>query len=179
VNLTSTSATVGGFVNVPASLQTMGATTAITISAWVYVRTARNWARVFDFGNSMSTGYMFFTTQQATTTPNCARLAITTTTNAAEQQINMTTPAAFPTGSWHHIAITLAAGATYTGTLYIDKAVAGTNATMTLRPSDLGNTASNWIGKSQFSADPLFDGFIDDFRIYKRALTAAEITALP
>ena len=180
VNLTSSSATNGGYVNVPTNLQAMGATTAITISAWVYVRTAANWNRVFDFGFSGgNTGYLFLTPQQSMTTPNCPRFAISMTNNAAEQQINMTTPAALSTGVWHHMAVTLGAGATYTGTLYIDKAVAGTNAAMTLRPSNLAATTGNFIGKSQFAADPLFDGFIDDFRIYKRALTAAEISALP
>ena len=165
---------------VPASMQTMGATTAVTISMWVYIRTARQWARVFDFSNSMSTGYMFLTVQQNTSTPNSPRLAITKTTNTAEEQINMTTPALLSTGTWHHIAVMLGAGTTYTGTLYIDKVAVGSNTAMTLRPSDLGNTANNWLGRSQFTTnDSMFDGFIDDFRIYKRALTAAEITALP
>jgi hypothetical protein len=50
---------------------------------------------------------------------------------------------------------------------------------MTLHPSNLGNTTNNWIARSQFAVDPLFDGFIDDFRIYSRALSAAEIAALP
>src|SRR4029079_1735494 len=58
LNLTSSSATVGGYVVAPASMQTMGATTAVTIAMWVNIRTARQWARVFDFGNSMSTGSM-------------------------------------------------------------------------------------------------------------------------
>ena len=49
---------------------------------------------------------------------------------------------------------------------------------MTLRPSSIGNTANNWIGKSAFTPDPYFDGLVDDFRVYNRALTAAEITAL-
>jgi hypothetical protein len=180
LNLTSSSPTVGGYVIAPASMQTMGATTAVTISMWVYIRTGRQWARVFDFGNSMSTGYMFITVQQNMSTPNSPRLAISKTDNSAEQQINMTTPAPLSTGAWHHLAFTLGAGTTYTGTIYIDKVAAGSNNTMTLRPSDIGNTVNNWIGRSQFTAnDSLFDGYIDDLRIYKRALTAAEITALP
>ncbi len=36
----------------------------------------------------------------------------------------------------------------------------------------------NWIGKSRFAADPYLQGQIDDFRIYGRALTDAEIKAL-
>jgi hypothetical protein len=179
LNLTSGGQGVGGLLTVPASLQTMGATTAITIACWVNVRNNRAWERIFDFGNSMSTGYMFLTAQQAQSTPNSVRFAISQTGNTGEQAINMTTPAVLSTGVWHHIAVTLGTGTTYTGTLYIDKAVAGTNTGMTLRPSSLGNTPNNWIGQSQFAVDPLFDGFIDDFRIYSRALSAAEIAALP
>ena len=99
--------------------------------------------------------------------------------NGAEETINMTTPALLSVGVWHHLAVTLAAGSPYTGTLYIDKMVAGTNTAMTLRPSTLGNTPNNWIGRSQFAVDPMFDGLIDDFRIYSRALSATEIAALP
>jgi hypothetical protein len=180
VQLTSSGAQgVGGLITVPTSPNAMGATTAITIACWVNVRTNRAWARIFDFGNSMTTGYMFLTSQQAAATPNSVRFAISTAGNAGEQVINMTTPATLSTGVWHHVAVVLQAGATYTGTLYIDKMVAGTNTAMTLHPSNLGNTTNNWIGRSQFAVDPLFDGFIDDFRIYSRALSATEIAALP
>jgi hypothetical protein len=54
----------------------------------------------------------------------------------------------------------------------------GTNTAMTLKPSSLGSTTQNWIGRSMFSADPYLDGQIDDFRIYDRALSAAEVQAL-
>jgi hypothetical protein len=49
---------------------------------------------------------------------------------------------------------------------------------MTLRPSSIGNTANNFIGRSAYAQDPYFSGLVDDFRVYNRALTAAEITAL-
>ena len=52
------------YVNVPASLNAMGATTAVTIASWVNITTARTWARVWDFNNSSTTGYMFLTTYQ-------------------------------------------------------------------------------------------------------------------
>jgi Concanavalin A-like lectin/glucanases superfamily len=179
LNLASSSATVGGFATLPASLPTMGATTAITIACWVNVRTERAWERVFDFSNGVSTGFIFLTTAQGVTTPNSPRFTISPTDKNGEQNIDMTTPAVLSTNTWHHIAVVLGAGATYTGTLYIDKAVAGRNTAMTLRPSTLGNTPNNWIGRSPFPNDPLFDGLIDDFRIYSRELGAAEIAALP
>jgi hypothetical protein len=45
-------------------------------------------------------------------------------------------------------------------------------------------TTHNWIGRSPGAALSVtsgggFDGMIDDFRIYKRVLSAAEIAALP
>jgi len=179
LNLASSSSTLGGFATLPASLQTMGATTAITIACWVNVRTERAWERVFDFSNGVSTGFMYLTTAQAVTVPNSPRFTISLTDRTGEQVINMTTPAVLSTNTWHHIAVVLGAGTMYTGTLYIDKTVAGMNPAMTLRPSNLGNTVNNWIGRSPFPSDPLFDGLIDDFRIYSRALSATEIAALP
>ena len=49
---------------------------------------------------------------------------------------------------------------------------------MTLSPSSLGSTNQNWIGRSQYSADPYLDGRVDDFRIYNRALSSSEVSAL-
>jgi hypothetical protein len=72
----------------------------------------------------------------------------------------------------------LPAGATYTGTLYVDGVAVTTNNAMTVHLSDIGTSTLNWIGRSPFTADPFFYGSLDDFRIYKRALSAAEISAL-
>jgi hypothetical protein len=179
----STSAAVGGYVTLPASLPTLGATTAITVSCWVNVRTVRSWQRIFDFGSNPTT-YMFLTAHaQGLAVPNVPRFAITLTGNApgAEQTIAATSPVPLSVGAWHHLAVVLGPGlpgAPYTGTLYVDKVAVAVNPAMTLRPSSLGNSTNNWIGRSQFG-DPLFDGSIDDFRIYRRALTTAEIQSLP
>ena len=48
------------------------------------------------------------------------------------------------------------------------------NTGVTLKPSDLGITNKNYIGKSQF-ADPMFKGSVDEFKIYNRALNAPEV----
>ncbi|MDP8998791.1 MAG: LamG domain-containing protein, partial [Myxococcota bacterium] len=52
------------------------------------------------------------------------------------------------------------------------------NAAMTLSPSSLGVTTQNWLGRSQFSLDAYLTGQIDNFRIYNRPLTAAEVKQL-
>jgi hypothetical protein len=49
---------------------------------------------------------------------------------------------------------------------------------MTLKPADLGDMPNDWIGHSEFSYDPYFDGTIDEFRVYNRGLTSSEIAAL-
>ncbi|MBN1312750.1 MAG: carbohydrate-binding protein, partial [Anaerolineae bacterium] len=49
---------------------------------------------------------------------------------------------------------------------------------MSLSPSSLGSTNQNWIGRSQYAADPYLDGQVDDFRIYNRALSASEVGSL-
>ena len=66
----------------------------------------------------------------------------------------------------------------YTGSLYVNGVVVKTNPSMTLHMSDVGATTMNWLGRSPFTADPTFNGSLDDFRMYKRALTATEIAAL-
>ncbi len=49
---------------------------------------------------------------------------------------------------------------------------------MTVHLSEIVETANNWLGRSQFSDDPFFNGMMDDFRVYRRALSQAEIASL-
>jgi hypothetical protein len=140
-----------------------------TISAWVNPSANSAWSRVFDFGTG--TGNYMFLTLSAGGGP--LRFAITTSGNGVEQQING--PGTLPLNVWSHVAVTLSG---HTGTLYVNGQPVGTNDNMTLTPADLGATTQNWIGRSQFSADPFLAATVDDFQIYDHALSAAEIAAL-
>ncbi|RYD22506.1 MAG: hypothetical protein EOP88_07790, partial [Verrucomicrobiaceae bacterium] len=143
-----------------------------TISGWVKVNTFGTFARIFDFGTGTN-NYMFLTPQYTATAPNAAkfRFAIRTP-SVAEQQL--TSSIAVTAGTWTHYAVTLSGS---TGRLYINGQLAATNTGMTLKPSSLGNTTLNWLGDSQFGADPTLNGQLDDFRIHSRALTGTEILA--
>ncbi|BCU76113.1 LamG-like jellyroll fold domain-containing protein [Luteolibacter sp. LG18] len=145
-----------------------GLTTA-SISTWVNLDTVSNWSRVFDFGTGTTT-YMFLTPKNGNT--GTVRFAISTGGGGGEQKIDGT--AAITTGGWHHVAVTLNGA---TGTLYVDGVQVGQNTAMTLTPSSLGATTQNRIGRSQYN-DPYLDGRVDDFRIFGRALTATEVSAL-
>ena len=61
--------------------------------------------------------------------------------------------------------------------LYVDGSLAGTPATATILPKDLGKTNQNFVGRSQW-ADPYLTGSVDELRIYNRALTAGEVDYL-
>lgn len=139
-----------------------------SVTAWVNLLSISTWVRILDFGSSQSS-YMLLTPQSEA---GVMRFAITTTGKRGEQQINGSS--ALPIGGWHHVAVTLGGGV---GLLYLDGKPVGTNLTMTLTPSSLGNTTQNWIGRSQWP-DPLLNGVVDEFRIYGRALTAGEVEAL-
>jgi hypothetical protein len=128
-----------------------------------------SWQRIFDFGSG-TTNYMFLTPRQGTA--GAMRFVIRSTT-VAEQILDA--PAAMPTG-WHHVAVTIDS-TTMTMRLYLDGEQVGSAAT-TLLPKDLGNTTQNWLGRSQYVADAYFSGMLDEFRIYNRALSVAEIRYL-
>jgi len=179
VRLTGTSPTAGGYVSMP-SLQTL-APAAMTIACWIYLTNDLAWQRVFHLGLDAASPlkYMFLTPHQGASTPPSVRFTISTTGNAMSENIDMTAPALLTLNAWHHVAVTLSSGSPYTGTLYIDRVAVGTNTRMTLHPADLGATDQNFIGRSAFTQDPYLGGSIDDFRVYRRALTAAEIAALP
>ncbi len=155
------------YVSLPAAI--VGSSTNFTIEAWVKLNSAANWNRIFDFGND-TTSYMYLTPQSGTT--HKVRFAITTSGNGGEQPIEGTS--AFGTGIWYHVAVTLKGT---TGILYVNGAPAGTNNALTLKPSSLGATAHNYIGRSQYANDPYLNGVMDEFRIYSVALSAAEIAA--
>jgi hypothetical protein len=128
-----------------------------------------SWQRVFDFGAD-STVYMFLSPRQSTS--GAMRFAIRTA--AAGEQI-VDSPAAVSLG-WHHMAVSIDS-TTMRMKLYLDGEQVGEAAT-TLLPKDLGNTTQNWLGRSQYTADAYFSGMLDEFRIYNRVLSAAEVRYL-
>ena len=140
-----------------------------TISAWVNPSANSAWSRVFDFGTGTN-DYMFLTLSAG---GGPLRFAITTSGNGAEQQLNA--PGTLPLNTWSHVAVTLSGT---TGTLYVNGQPVATNNNMTLNPAALGATNNNWIGRSQFSADPFLAATVDDFQIYDHALSAADIATL-
>ena len=152
-----------GYVSLPLSVGN-----ASTFAAWVKWNGGAAWQRIFDFGND-TTNYLFLTPAANT---GVVRFAITTSGPGGEQRINA--PYALPTNSWVHIAFTLDGA---TGILYLDGLPIATNNLLTIRPWQT-TPHNNYLGKSRFAVDPLFNGRMASFRIFGRALSANEIKNL-
>jgi hypothetical protein len=139
-----------------------------TISTWVNPTANLPWSRIFDFGNGTN-DFMFMTLSSG---GGPLIFSDATPTNAGQ---TLTAPGQLPLNTWSHVAVTLSGT---TGTLYIDGKAVATNSNMVVNPSSLGVTTQNWIGHSQFPADPFLDAGVDDFQIYDHALSASDIAAL-
>lgn len=136
----------------------------ITIATWVYWNGITAWQRIFDFGNDQ-TQYMFLTPR---TNTGVMRFAIKN--GGTEQTLSATS---LPYVKWTHVAVTIGA----TGArMYVNGLQVAESSTITIKPSDF-KPVLNYIGRSQFS-DPLFNGSIDDFRVYNYALPANEIAQI-
>ncbi|MDI6105742.1 glycoside hydrolase family 127 protein [Actinoplanes sp. NEAU-A12] len=156
-----------GYVSLPAGI--LAGATAFTIATWVRLDAATTWTRIFDFGSGTGAN-MFLTPRSGSGT---ARYAITSGGAGAEQRIDA--PAALPAGAWTHVAVTHTGNL---GVLYVNGSEVARNTALTVRPSALGVTGQNWIGRSQYAGDPYLAAAVDSFRVHGRALSAAEIAQL-
>jgi hypothetical protein len=86
---------------------------------------------------------------------------------------DITTPFQLNDNVWRHMAWTMATDGTWK--LYINGQM--TNMEVEKYPNNVLRYF-NYIGKSNWSADPYFNGGIDDFRMYKSVLSDSEIHAL-
>jgi hypothetical protein len=163
-----------GYATLPSNL--LAGACEATVATWVYLNSAGDWQRVFDFGKPESDGtskiYMYLTAQGATN--KGLHFAISTAGVGPGEQ-TMEGPSVGTKG-WHHVAVVLGPAG---GTLYLDGLQVGGSASLTLRPADLPHPLDYLIARSQWRLyDYYLDGNIDEFRVYDRALGAEEIQSL-
>lgn len=154
--------TANSYATLPADV--VSTLSDFTISSWVKMDALANWMRVFDFGTGTSK-YLFLSVQ--TGSAGSVRYAIK---NGGGEQ-GITYNFAIPLNTWTHFAITQSGN---TCSMYINGTLVSTNTGVNIKPSTIGSTNQNYLGKSQWN-DPMFNGTIDEFKIYSRALTASEI----
>lgn len=143
-----------------------------TFSVWVSLTEDSDvsWQRVFDFGTG-TTDYLFLSPRADTADPPEFGILSSASDSGVEQDV--AAEEALSDG-WHHLAVVIDDS---TLNLYVDGLLAGTDATDTL-PQDVGETTQNWLGRSQWDTDGYYDGLMDEFIIYSRALSTGEIRYL-
>ncbi|MGF7137731.1 LamG-like jellyroll fold domain-containing protein [Roseimarinus sediminis] len=157
VSLRGTSA----FLQLPA---TVASHQELTIACWVYWRGGGNWQRIFDFGNNQDE-YLFLTPKSES-----GELRFAIKNGGEEQTLNTT---ALPARQWTHVAVSFSESKVG---LYVNGMLADESENISIRPSDF-NPIHNYLGRSQYP-DPLFNGYLDDFRLYNHALEADELMQL-
>ena len=143
-----------------------------TIAAWVNLPQSREEnTRLFDFGSG--------TESFMTLIPYLSgkiRYKITADNSDTSKTFVADFEHDIPRGAWVHIAITQR-GDLFS--LYVNGALVGTATNAhEVKPSHLGHTTQNYLGKSQWSSDPYGSHSYDDFRIYSTALGEQDIVAL-
>ena len=118
--------------------------------------------------NGAGNGYLF-------TTGNSYRTSIASGNWATEQTTSANRDLA--RGAWKTITYTLTGG---TAVLYEDGTEVARKSGVTITPASIGggSTSANYLGRSVYSGDKYLKGQVRDFRIYNRALSAAEVREL-
>lgn len=133
-----------------------------TVAGWVKTTTGGSYKRLLD--KNYSTGYCVFI--------NGNRLGMSIaglyTNNINGKNLN--------DGEWHHIVVVFnrSTNAVY----YVDGVTDGTPTNISSKVAvNLNNATNLWIGYGT-TPDGLFNGSIDQVRIYNRALTSDEVLAI-
>ena len=144
----------GRFVQLPYEI---ASSDELTVTMWVNWRsTSGAWQRLFDFGNDTD-HYLFLTPSNG----SVMRFGIKN--GGAEQMLDAPVLGSL---SWKHVALSLGRERT---TIFVDGQQVATTTAITIRPSDIC-PALNYIGRSQFDADPALLAYIDDVRVFNYAL---------
>ncbi|MFJ1969626.1 family 43 glycosylhydrolase [Streptomyces sp. NPDC087903] len=146
---------------------------SVTVSTYAKWKGGDNFQWLFGLGPD-SDKYLFATPSNG---GSSLYSAISKASWSAESKL--TAGSQLTPGEWRHVTVTLD-GSTGTMVLYVD-GVEAARTTTTIKPSELydaNKDYSGYIGRSLYSGDPYFGGEVDDFRIYGRALSAAEVMEL-
>ncbi|NBP24110.1 MAG: LamG domain-containing protein, partial [Proteobacteria bacterium] len=158
-----------GFFNIP-TITGSQLSGDITVEAWINIGSYANYARIVDIGNSNGQDNILFT-QLGTTGKIYLEVFGGASGTTSAQVIS---PNAVPLNTWTHVAGVMEANGNMK--LYINGALVASNNQTAVLARD-ATRFNNFIGKSNWSSDALWNGRITDVRIWNVARTQAEIQA--
>jgi hypothetical protein len=148
----------------------------LTIESWFFVgdgnSASTNWARIFDFGDNATTSGQGANFIQFSPWGSYSSQAAKLEFKIGSSDIVISNNT--PLSGYHHAACVFDCSNSLVQ-LYIDGAFASQTST-TNQITNVGTNAL-WLGRSEWSGDYYFYGYINEFRIYDRALSAVEIMA--
>lgn len=155
----------GAYLELPNSL--LKKINSYTISMFVNIHEFQNWARIFDIGSS--TGKYIFLS------PTGGGGKLIWDTNDTSKIVSVGTPSMVSLNNWFNIACTYENGVSI---IYFNGNEVARTEGQEVNLKSLGDTVKNYIGKSQFGADPTINADFSDIRVYGQALKKDEIEKL-
>lgn len=140
----------------------------VTLEVWFTSYHTRNWERVLDVGNSDDgrvSSYLFLTPQ----TPSANGTMRVAFRADGESEISIDSAEGTSDNLATHVAIVFD-GAENQILLYHDGELSASETTQGSL-QDV-NVTSIWLGRSLFDGDPMFEGALDEFRVYDGLLSA-------
>jgi len=169
----------GQYVDLPNGL--VSGLESVTLETWLTWYGGPEWQRIFDFGDDQTgvegaqgsgSTYLFLTPR---ITDDGGRLVRVAYQRTAYPEVQLDATRTLPAGTLTHVAVTFD-GATSTFALYLDGGLENSMVVSNV-PMQLSaiNDINDWMGRSQYAADPDLGATIEEFRIYSVALSAAQI----
>lgn len=148
----------------------------LTVAMWVQRGSSVAWERLFSVGNGQETVMTLTPATPMKLMRFSARLNADTDRESSSQQLLTTSSSTQSpqSGIWSHVAVVLQAG---TGRLYSDGQEVASG-TISIKPSDMGETSLNAVGKPLYLGEPYLAAVIDELLISCRAYVPAEIKLL-
>lgn len=161
------SSTTAEWVRLPDGILAGKDSATVTVETKFDASMLSTWHFLWNIGSDSTSSYYFASVK------DLPRTAITTSGNGGEK--NARGPAALTADRWYSITSVIDGDAD-TISLYVDGQLLGTTST-TLAPSSIAAQTVNAIGRAPY-ADPFYKGEVSTFRVYDRALSAAEVDDL-
>lgn len=165
----------GNFVRLPNDI-TADMDEEITVSMWVKPEALPNWVPLFQIGNGTDTYLLIQSRTQAGGSTGFAA-TLKAPGNSAEERLTLGGANDLPLGEWTHVVFTLGGS---TGKIYFDGELMGTRTDFSIGIGDIGQngrTGDNYLGNNNYP-DAMFDGVMDDLRIYEHELSEEEVRDL-
>lgn len=160
----------GGYVHMPEDV--IQGLERFTISVWIDPLSDFQYARVWDIGSGENNFVNLWLRSDTERKYSCnIRL------NESSTLRTQSTTATFKTGTWRNLVVTYDEADNSRITVYEDGKVLVSSQTGK-KLSQMGAATNALLGWSQMKNDYDYHGYMDDFRIYDRALTADEVEAL-